>query len=331
MSEKSSFQALALDLRSLLCKATGLKESQVIIGSPHEAAKQQEKVPDEDYLSIFFYRIGYSGFPTDAAPADPLYLQAFCLVSALGGRPSSGTPTPGESELKLMGAVAGCFHKTPFLKLNNNGGIKPHVQIIPSQLTLEDINRLWSTQNNIPYRLSLAYEFALLPVPLAARVERSPRVGAVSLDEQLMTSEFVVDTEKRFFSAQVPIVKVDIQRPDWAPHIYLLDDTGNPSYTRMQKSRPTEISLVVLGDPTEKNPLSLEWEVWDPNSKNWKTGLADGNCGPAAPGFPAAAIQIRLPSALGTRGQALLRVVRHIEPQKTLSSNPVLITVGSSL
>jgi len=182
MSEKTSFPMLALAVRSLLSKMAEVDESQVVIGPPHEAAKQQEKAPDKDYLCIFFYRIGYSGFPTDARAAEPLYLQAFCLVTAMGGRPSSGTPTPGESELRMMGAVAECFHKNPLLKLENKDGLQTHIHVVPSPLTLDDINHVWATQNNTPYRLSLAYEFASLPVPLAPRAKGGPPVMEVELE-----------------------------------------------------------------------------------------------------------------------------------------------------
>lgn len=335
MSEKSSFQTLALAVRSLLHEATGLNETDIIIGPPHEAVKHQEgPLAYKSYLSIFFYRIGYSGFPTDATVDDPLYLHAFCLITALGGRPPGGTP-PGETELSLMGAVAECFHKTPVLKLKNNGGIQPQLQIVPSQLTLDDINHLWATQNNTPYRLSLAYEFALLPVPLASRAEKGPRVGAISLSTQSTEFSPLATPERHFFMSQVPGVTVDTERPDWAPHICLLDGE-TPRYSLMLKARPAQVPLVVLGDSTETKPLSLEWEVWDTSdSKNrhWKTGLPGGTCSPAAAKLSkATAIQIKVPDALGSNsGQALLRVTRRMEfqgKQQTLVSNPVLITVG---
>jgi len=162
-----SLSTLANAVRYVLVEATNLPAARIVIGPPHEAAKQQEKAPDEDYLCVFFYRIGYSGFPADAVTDDPLYMKAFCMITALGG--SSGEKTPGDSELRLIGAVAECFHKNPVLKLENSGHVQAQIQIIPMQLTLDDINHLWSTQNNTPYRLSLSYEFALLPVPMKDR------------------------------------------------------------------------------------------------------------------------------------------------------------------
>ena len=178
MTKKPSLPLVALEIRSKLVNATGLDASQVIIGPPHEAARQQEKAPDKDYLCVFFYNTGYSGFPADAASNDPLYMSAFCLITALGGRPSSGTPTPGESELNLIGAVLEYFHRNPVLKMERDG-VKLHIQIVPAQLSLDDINHLWATQNNTPSRLSIAYEFVWLPVPLAVRTEDDGKIVEV--------------------------------------------------------------------------------------------------------------------------------------------------------
>jgi len=180
MSEASSLSILALTIRTLLSDATGLAESQIVIGPPHEAAEQQEKDPDKDYLCVFIYRLAYSGFPSDTALNDPLYLKAFCMITALGGH--SSIVTSGESELRLTGAVAECFHRNPAVKLKGEDGIiMSQVQIVPTQLTLDDINHLWATQNNTHYRLSLSYEFALLPVPMKTRVDTAPKVGVVQL------------------------------------------------------------------------------------------------------------------------------------------------------
>jgi hypothetical protein len=103
----------------------------------------------------------------------------------------------------------------------------------------------------------------------------------------------------------------------------------------MLENRPTQVSLVVLGDPQDTNPLRLEWEVWEPSNRNWQMVVADKSCSPAASGLPAASIQARIPDALDSnRGQALLRVTRRIEQKgklSTLVSNPVLVTVGVSL
>lgn len=179
--KSSSLSALARTLRSVLAEETDLDDSQIVIGPPHEAAKQQEDATDKDYLCVFFYRMVYSGFPTDAVSDDPLYLNAHCLITALGGR--SGGKTPGDSELNLIGSVLEFFHRNSVLKVEDDDGNQMQLHIVPTQLTLDDINHLWVTQNNTPYRLSLAYEFALLPVPMAVPVREGPRVKEAILKE----------------------------------------------------------------------------------------------------------------------------------------------------
>ena len=164
----------------------GVFFERIVLGPPHEVAKLQQEDNNAkglDYLSVFFYQMGYSGFPADATPLDPLYMRAFCLITAFGGRPSSGTPTPGESELRLTGSILEYFHRHPTLKLEDDSGKTiSQLQIVPTQLSLDNINHLWSSQST-PYRLSVAYEFALLPVPLKARAERDgPPVKTIIVD-----------------------------------------------------------------------------------------------------------------------------------------------------
>ncbi|MCL2177858.1 MAG: DUF4255 domain-containing protein [Proteobacteria bacterium] len=348
MSE-NALSMLAQAIRSLLSEAINRPDSnyevEIVIGSPHEAAKQQESsAPYSDYLCVFFYRVGYSGFPADATSSDSLYLSASCMITALGGS-STNEKTSGDSELKLMGAVAECFHRKPVLKLRNEGGIEPQIQIVPTQLTLDDINHLWATQNNTPYRLSLAYEFAVLPIPMKARVERAPRVGAVSL--AIQSTELVEPTEgepieekgSRFFSVQVPFVEVDIRRFDWAPHICLLEG-GEPTYgLTLQGGEGVfqpQVSLVVLGDVGAGQELSLEWEVWKPTEKIWETDINGGRCQAQSALLPrdvglleGLSVLLTVPE-LDNKGQALLRVTRRVEREGgaplILASNPILVT-----
>ncbi|MCL2875450.1 MAG: DUF4255 domain-containing protein [Betaproteobacteria bacterium] len=319
-----------------------LTNTQIVIGPPHEAAKQQEKDADRDYLCVFLYRVGYSGFPADTTSDDPLYLKAFCMITALGGSdPGSGSAckTPGNSELKLIGAIAKHFHQHPELKLEDeSGAVRAHLQIVPMQLTLDDINHLWATQNNTPYRLSLSYEFALLPVPMKARVERGPRVSSVSFGVSA-TLDPNKEVEKTLFHLQVPLVEVDIKnRPDWAPHICLLNN-GEPTYTLEKYTPQTPVSLIVLGNP--ETPVSLEWEIWtldktNPPTGSWETGVKGEELRPTSASLQnATAIQVTVPRLNNNDEiQALLRAVRTYKPEnggasRTLVSNPVLITVGS--
>jgi len=335
----SSLSLLAQAIRDQLFdlfKDTELHGTQIVIGPPHEAAKQQENEQwQNDYLCVFLYRMGYSGFPTDATSADPLYLKAFCMITALGRRSNLGNETTGDLELKLIGAVAECFHKKPVLRLEDeNSIIQSQLQIVPVQLTLDDINHLWATQNNTPYRLSLSYEFALLPVPMKTRVESGPRVSAISLGIRTPEHDPEKKVEKSLFAPQVPLVQVDTNRLDWTPHICLLNG-GEPTYTLEEYEPQTPVSLILLGDT--KTPLSLEWEIWNQAERSWKTSRDGNSYRPASDSLlgalKATAIQVS-PALDKNDKQALLRATRQFTQEghalRTLASNPVLITVKGS-
>ena len=51
------------------------------------------------------------------------------------------------------------------------------LQVVPQGMNLDNLNHIWSTQTDISYRLSVAYEMALAPVPHAMPVEAAPLVG----------------------------------------------------------------------------------------------------------------------------------------------------------
>jgi hypothetical protein len=333
-------------MRTELAKATKVDDSCIVIGQPHGAVEQQKNNADKDHLCVFFYRMGYSGFPVDAGSGDPLYLQAFCMITALGGNAGPDGPSPGDSELKLIGAVAEYFHQKPVLKLKDEKGtLQSQIQIVPIQLSLDDINHLWATQNNTPYRLSLSYELAMLPVPLKARAESGPKVKAIALDTYSELNPSVEEREerrrgRRFFSPQVPIVQVDTARLDWVPHICILDN-GEPTYTLDGNAPPAQITLVLLGDPG--TDMLLTWEIWNPDAPTgtprWHTVEGQQSYQPAYTSLLEAmtarsSVQVAV-HGTNVKGQALLRATRSFtregQAPRTLSSNPVLITISGGL
>ena len=228
------------------------------------------------------------------------------------------------------------------LKLKDDDGIiQAQIQIIPTQLTLDDINHLWATQNNTPYRLSLAYEFALLPFPMKTRVDPAPRVSAVSLGIRTPEHHPEKEIEKRLFTPRTPIIHVDIERTDWAPHICLLDEKKEPTYTLGGYDPSDEISLIIIGD--KKKEISLEWEVWNQTDRIWQKGVIKDIFSPCSASLPkdaaslaSLAIQVKVPLLKDNeKGQALLRATRSIDREGSapikLTSNPVLITTAGDL
>jgi len=347
MAQPSSLSIAARALRTHIAGAVGLPEAQILIGHPSLAAKDVDDT-SKQFLNLFFYRVEHGAHPADATSEDPFYLRFYCLITALGAKETvnGATISAGENDLRLVGAVMQGLHENPILMLQDEAGADvAQMQVVLHVLSLDDLNHIWSTQGDTPYRLSVGYELALLPVPLAHPVARGPRVGAIGIDVRAGTSRRPLPPAGFGTGAaapQVPAIRIDSDRPDWAPHLCWLapGDTLQYSIALPSDAMPANLQVIALGAPG--SDVQLEWERWDPAAPDpqWSSG-------PAAPGALTVEIDRLDPAQtlpgglahdvmfpLGGRGQALLYATRAYTPPGggavTLRSNPLLVSVHAA-
>jgi hypothetical protein len=233
-------------LRSHLAPALDIGLPNILIGHPAAAQEVASSATAGQFLNLFPYRIEPGGFPSAGLPEDPYYFRLFCLITALGRdeQDSEGNSiSAGEIELRLLGAILARLHQQPTLLLRRNGEALSELQIVPTPLTLEALNNLWSTQKELPYRLSVAYELALLPVPLARPGQPAPLVVEVRVPEPTLGTRAV---------GQVEIAFAD-ERGDLHPAL-LVEPSPTPLRTRLVAAGP------------EGAPLRLAWERWTSGS-----------------------------------------------------------------
>jgi Pvc16 N-terminal domain len=140
---------------------------EVTVDSPSGVKRHQEKVTEKGALNLFFYRFEPAEFFPENASNERWHVRAKCLVTAfsIDGRETIGgadTDVPaGQIDLRVLGSVMRHFHESPVI-LNAAKGL--HLEVVPGLLSSEEINQIWVSQHDVPYRPSLLYEFALLPV-----------------------------------------------------------------------------------------------------------------------------------------------------------------------
>ncbi len=313
------------------------------IGHPKYTLKDMENNKDENQLNLFFYNVSYDGYPADGLSEDPFYVRLHCLITAVGAE-KEGAPSPGENDLRLIGEVMRILHEQPVISVvgGNNSEIA-QLQIVPHPLNLDNLNHIWSTQGDTAYRLSVAYELALAPIPLAEAVERSSLVGETGtrvqgdMDrEPLPEDGFGIETS----APVVPKITVDVRKPDWSPHICFVHEAdSNLAYTLlMPKSQlPTsgflQLKVLVAGKPPKQ--VDFVWETWNPGDGGWERSDSSQNHTIDTDTIdpenfdPGLAADIDLP--IQDKGQATLYAERAWERPDgstvTLRSNPLLVTV----
>lgn len=320
-----------------------IDSSTIFVTHPKDAVDQVGG-DGKQYLNLFLYQVEWAGHPPDAVSEDPVYVRANCLITALATKETGGGGggvSAGENDLRLIGEVLRVFHEHPVHLISDNG-TQAHMQVVFHPLTLDDINHLWSNQGGVPYRLSVAYQLSLLPVPMAEAQDRSPRVASIGVDahgdlvrEPLPGSGFAITT---LAPAAVPSAP-DVTRTDWIPEILFWDAAAG--YQRVLTvpvaSVPDQVSVGIAGKPGEN--VTLVWERWSAQGDGTPWQLADDSQSvvialdalPADPADASFAEAVTVPGAVKTKGQATLHARRyHTRPDGTvvrIVSNPLLLTV----
>ncbi len=314
---------------------------QIRIGHPEHTLKDMEADEDKNHLNLFVYNVTYDGYPADGLSVDPFYVRIYCLITAVGAK--NGSPSAGENDLRLVGEVMRILHEQPVIAVDDADSREIGLlQVVPHPLSLDNLNHIWSTQGETAYRLSVAYEMALAPIPLAEAAERSPLVGETGtgveghLDrEPLPEDGFGIETS----APVVPKTTVDVGELDWAPHICFLDASGQTlNYTLLIPVSPAlgsgfQLKVLIAGKPSEQ--VALVWETWNPDDGVWQRTSSSQNETIATDTIdpkdidPSLAADVGLP--IQDKGQAALHAERAWQRPDgatvTLRSNPLLVTV----
>ena len=163
-------------LRNMLSEFLKIREEDIVLDSPGEL----EPIPD-DGLSLFLYKLsenpslknqdfvqdGY--FNPVRLRNPPLVLDLFYLVIPFGN---------SESRQIILEKVMQLFHDYPILDksllsddLINSGN--QELKILLNEITIDDLNKIWSLFPNKPYRLSISYMITPLMIPSSRTTERA--------------------------------------------------------------------------------------------------------------------------------------------------------------
>ena len=288
----SSLSRVAYELRDLFVSHIDdfNDYENIRIGHPADTIKELE-VLDDSGLNMFFYDVNYDGYPADGSSDNPFYVRINCLITAVGQKSSEPDGTgsrdvsKGENELRLIGEVMRVLHEQPVLSIDDGDDNEiAQLQVIPYTMNLDNLNHIWSTQSETSYRLSVAYEMSLAPVPFRQASDSSPLVTDSPTISVLVKSNDTQDNKKINVPLKpiVEYLEIDTEDDDWIPHICFVENAG---------SVPSKLHYVYLIDDdfnkqldiliAAKNNASVKlvWNIWRRKKDNsvvaWKDAIAD--------------------------------------------------------
>jgi hypothetical protein len=341
----NAISVAARNLRAYMASKLGLSEDNILIGHPSVAAGTAEADANKgQFINIFFYRVEYGAYPPNGSKTDPFYVRLFCLITALGNNETGDggtiTVSAGENDLRLIGGVMQHLHASPILEVKGEDDkTVAQLQVVISPLDVNDMHNIWATQGDTPYRLSVAYELALAPIPLATAKDTSKRVARIGVEVKPDLSYPSLSETGLGIKAQPDYagkITIRTDQETWAPHLILLNPANRPVYSLLLDSAavPSQVPVIALGN--QGDSVFLAWEQWH-SQEGWHKitpepeptiNLSGAQFDPA--GFNSAlAVNIDLPST--NPGQLLLYALRRISKiggrKIVIRSNPLLITI----
>jgi hypothetical protein len=295
MLPASSLSRAAYGLRVLLM--TKIDEfddiDRIKIGHPADTIKDLED-NNENCLNLFFYDVNYDGYPADGTSENPFYVRLHCLITAVGhktqepetaGGNNQRDVSKGENELRLIGEVMRILHEQPLLSVDDDDRNEiALLQVVPYTMSLDSLNHIWSTQGDTSYRLSVAYEMALAPVPHVLPSDPSPLVG----DSQMVSWGAMTRPPARekdgaiSLKPTVAYLEIDTSGEDWMPHICFVEqvDASQQSLHYVFKvagDLDETLNILIAGRNNAK--VKLVWNVWRRKTDNsivaWKEDIPD--------------------------------------------------------
>jgi len=238
----------------------------LLIGNPSDAVPKEG---DKHRVNLFFYRLEPSGFEPGVAPDDPWLLRLHCLITAFGVLEEM--ISAGENDLRLLGEVIRIFHEKPILDAIEVAGEQVRTRVVFQPLSVDDLNHLWSTQGEVAYRPSVAYEMALIPVVPEERRREGPLVGALGLEVRADMAGRRAPFSGSAAAPPVTVTRVDTGREDWTPRICFVHAgaCAESLFFELGSDELAGFTPAVWIAGEEGSQVTLVWEVWE-RAHGWR-------------------------------------------------------------
>jgi hypothetical protein len=233
----------------------------VMVDTPQKA-NDQAKGSLTDLLNIFVYRIAPSGVHAGLSQNEPTFVRANILLTPFPR--SAGDNGETDLDLRVLGHALSILQSAPVIPITLPAtpgtaaadALDPQTTFYQLQAVLqapamEELNHIWTTQGGeLGYRLSAAYELALIPIEPLTYLPPPTSVRAAIVGVSPDVSET---------SAASPIA---IAKPNdafgWLPTVMLVQDGGLVN-TGITAPATATIMLAIAGLAGENADVIVSW------------------------------------------------------------------------
>ncbi len=239
-----------------------------------QRASDRVKGGSVHFLNLFTYRVLPSGFHSATAFNQPNFIRINTLLTPFLTDQDIGAP---DDDLRILGQLIRVLHSLPVVPAvlpGNSAGPNdfrsdPHLdyrlQAVLQAPTMEELNHIWTTQGgDLAYRLSAAYEFALIPIePLEHGTEAGPvTTSVVDVQPNLDARDVEGFIDYGDEAAAHPLVNVLTGEPppptNWLPVVLVAEEEAL-SNSGTVAAGATSINLALAGLPGERVALEVSW------------------------------------------------------------------------
>jgi hypothetical protein len=252
----------------------------VSLDAPQKAA-EAAKGQDKHVLNVFAYRLAPSGVHAGAGFQDALFLRAHLLLTCFAA--TQGDPAP-DTDLRVLGHAISALHSVPTIPVVLPGPatgpatgadtaaddfrrrtpVMYQMQAILQAPTMEEMNHIWTTQGGeLAYRLSIAYELALIPIePQSVRPPTRPVRSAI-IDVSSSARAALAPDGQLAYGAEASGIALSgaLTGPDatrWIP-LHLFASADALSSTVSVPPGTQRVDLALAGPLGERAAISLTW------------------------------------------------------------------------
>lgn len=251
------------------------EDVQISVDTP-QRANDRAKNAETHCLNLFVYRVAPSGFHSANTSEEAMFVRVHMLLTPFLGPVEAGVE---DADLRILGHAIRVLQSHPVIPVNplpgagdgNDDSDFRHQEVSDYRLQavlldppMEEINYVWTTQGgDLAYRLSAAYELALIPIePLEHAPE--PALATTAVFDVQAGLEQGAETGFLAYSDATTVLPVgatdgSTEPPTgWLP-VVLLEDGGQLANGREIVAGTASVPFALAGPPGERVALEVSW------------------------------------------------------------------------